>query len=87
LRRNSHANLIRDLETGTSFKTFLGKEYLNVTKQFKAIAPGQFVKKDNVTLNQCQPIFRKRPRSEPPSPSLLQELEDHMKITLSPCSF
>jgi len=36
---------------------FFGKKYLNVTKQFEAIAPGQFMKKDNMPLNQCQPFF------------------------------
>jgi hypothetical protein len=51
-----------------------------VTKQFETIAPGQFMKKDNMTLNQRQPFFRKRPRSQATSPSLLQELNDHMKM-------
>jgi hypothetical protein len=71
LRRDSHADFVRDLETVTSFEPFFGKEYLNVTKQFEAIAPGQFMKKDNVTLNQRQPFLRKRTRSQTTSPPLL----------------
>src|SRR6266568_9675590 len=39
LRSNRDADLIRDLETATSFEPFFRKEYLNVTKQFEAIAP------------------------------------------------
>jgi hypothetical protein len=80
LRRDSHADLIGDLETATSLETFFGKNDLNVTKQFRAVARGQLVKKDNVTLNQCQPFFRKGARSQATSPSLLQELKDHMKM-------
>jgi hypothetical protein len=79
LRRDSHADLVRDLETATSFEPFFRKEYLNVTKQFEAIAPGQFMKKDNMTLNQRQPFFRKRPRSQATAPLLLQPLKNHMK--------
>jgi hypothetical protein len=80
LRRDSHADLVRDLETATSFEPFFGKEYLNVTKQFEAIAPGQFMKKDNMTLNQRQPFIRKRPRSQATAPLLLQPFKDHMKM-------
>ena len=80
LRRDRDADLVRDLEPATSFKPFFGKEYLNVTKQFEAIAPGQFMKKDDMPLNQCQPFFRKRPRSQATSPLLSQPLKDHMKI-------
>ncbi len=80
LRRDSHADLIRDPETATSFETFFGKKYLNVTKQFRAVARGQFMKKYDMTLNQRQPFFRKRPRSQATSPPLLQELKDHMKM-------
>src|SRR4029453_1968831 len=32
LRRDGHANLIRDRETATSFDTFFSKKYLNVPK-------------------------------------------------------
>jgi hypothetical protein len=71
LRRDSHADLVRDLETATSFEPFFGKKYLDVTKQFEAIAPGQFMKKDNMPLNQRQPLFRKWPRSQATSLSLL----------------
>jgi hypothetical protein len=80
LRRDGNPDLVRDLETATSLKTFFGKEYLNVTKQFETIAPGQFMKKGNMTLNQRQPLFRKRPRSQATSPLLLQKLKDHMKM-------
>jgi hypothetical protein len=80
LRRDGYADLIGDRETATSLETFFGKKYLNVTKQFRAVARGQLVKKDNVTLNQCQPFFRKRPRSQATPPYLLQELKDHMKM-------
>jgi hypothetical protein len=80
LRRNRDADLIGDLETAASFEPFFRKEYLNVTKQFEAIAPGQFMKKDNMTLNHRQPFLRKRPRSQVTSLSLLQELKDHMKM-------
>ena len=80
LRRNRNANFVRDLEPATSFEPFFGKEYLDVTKQFEAIAPGQFMKKDNMPLNQRQPFLRKRPRSQATSLSLLQELKDHMKM-------
>jgi hypothetical protein len=80
LRRNRDADLIGDLETGASFEPFFRKEYLNVTEEFEAIAPGQFMKKDNMTLNHRQPFPRKRPRSQATSLSPLQELEDHMKM-------
>jgi hypothetical protein len=33
-----------------------------------------------MTLNQCQPFFWKRPRSQAPTPLLLQPLKDHMKM-------
>src|SRR5207237_10827471 len=72
LRRDSHADLIRDCETATSFETFSGKKYLNVTKQFRAIVPRQPAKKYNMMLNQLQPFLRKRPRSQATSPALLQ---------------
>jgi hypothetical protein len=61
LRRDSHAHLIRDLETGAAFEPFFGKKYLNVTKQFRTVHRGQFVKKYNMTLNQLQPFLRERP--------------------------
>jgi len=80
LRRNRNANFVRDLEPATSFEPFFGKKYLNMTKQFEAIAPGQFMKKDNMPLKQRQPFLRKRPRSQATSLSLLQELKDHMKM-------
>jgi hypothetical protein len=80
LRRNRDADLIGDLETAASFEPFFRKEYLNVTKQFEAIAPGKFMEKDSMTLNQRQPFFRKRSRSEATSPLLFQPLKDHMKI-------
>jgi len=80
LRCDSHADLLRDGETATSLETFFGKKYLNVTKQFRAVARRQLVEKYNVTLNQCQPFFRKPPRSKATSPLLLQELKDHMKM-------
>jgi hypothetical protein len=80
LRSNRDADLIRDLETATSFEPFFRKEYLNVTKQFEAIAPRQFMRKDNMTLNQRQPFLRKRPRSQATSPLLFQPLKDHMEI-------
>ena len=51
LRRDSHADLIRDRETATSFETFFGKKYLNMTKQFRAIARRQSEKKCHMTLN------------------------------------
>ena len=38
LRRDSHADLIRDLETAAAFETFFVEKYLNVTKQLEAIA-------------------------------------------------
>ena len=38
LRRDSHADLIRDLETAAAFETFFGEKYLNVTKQFRTVA-------------------------------------------------
>ena len=72
LRRDSHADLIRDCETATSFETFFGKKYLNMTKQFRAIVPRQPAKKYNMMLNQLQPFLRKRPRSQATSPALLQ---------------
>jgi hypothetical protein len=50
-----------------------------VTKEFRAVARGQSVKKNNMTLNQRQPFFRKQPGSQATSPSLLQQLKDHMK--------
>jgi hypothetical protein len=71
LRRDSHADLIRDRETATSLETFFGEEYLNVSKEFRAVARGQSVKKNNMTLNQRQPFFRKRPLSQATSPLLL----------------
>src|SRR5215831_6197906 len=78
LRRNGHAHLVRDLETATSLKAFFGKKYLNVAKQFKAVAPGKFVKKYGMTLNQRQPFFRKRSRSQTPPPLVFQPGKDHM---------
>src|SRR6266571_7284155 len=33
-----------------------------------------------MTLNQLQPFFRKRPRSQATSPPLLQEVKDHVKM-------
>jgi hypothetical protein len=83
LRRNSHADLIRDLETGASFKTLFRKKYLDVTEQFEAIGLGQFMKKYDMTLNHPQPFLREWPRSQATSPSLLQELKDHMKINVT----
>jgi len=80
LRRDGDTDLVSDLEPATSFESFFGKEYLDVTKQFEAIAPGQFMKKDNMPLKQRQPFLRKRPRSQATSLSLLQELKDHMKM-------
>jgi hypothetical protein len=80
LRRDSHADFIRDRETATSLETFFGEEYLNVTKEFRTVARGQSVKENNMTLNQRQPFFRKRPRSKATSSLLLQQLKDHMKI-------
>src|SRR5207244_5473006 len=80
LRRDSHANLIGNHEPATSLETFFGKKYLDVTKQFGAVARGQFLKKYNMTLNQPQPFFRKRPRSQATSPPLLQEFKDHVKM-------
>src|SRR5439155_15734027 len=80
LRGNGHTNLVGDRETATSLETFFGKKYLNVTKQFRAVGRGQFMKKYDMTLNQRQPFFRKRPRSQATSPPLLQELKDHMKM-------
>jgi hypothetical protein len=77
LSRDHHADLIRDRETATSLETFFGEEYLNVTKEFRAVARGQSVKKNNMTLNQRQPFFRKLSRSQVTSPSLLQQLKDH----------
>jgi hypothetical protein len=38
------------------------------------------MKKYNMTLNQHQPFFGKRPRLQATSPSLLQQLKDHTKI-------
>jgi hypothetical protein len=38
------------------------------------------LKKYNMTLNQPQPFFRKRPRSQATSPPLLQEFKDHVKM-------
>src|SRR5580700_6068730 len=80
LRRDSHADLIRDLESAAAFEPFLSKKYLNVPKQFRTVALVQFVKKYNMTLDQLQPFFRKRPRSQATSPLLLQELKDHLKM-------
>ena len=80
MRRNGYADLIRDFEAATSLETFFGKKYLNMTKQFRAVACGQLGKKYDMTLNQLQPFLRKRPRSQATSPLLLQELKDHMKI-------
>jgi hypothetical protein len=77
LRRNSHADLIRDRETATSLETLFGKKYLNVTKQFRAVACGQSVKKDNMPPNHGQPFFRKRPRLQTTSPALFQKGKDH----------
>src|SRR5215475_10885044 len=68
LRRDGHADLVRDLETATSLEPFFGKKYLNVAKQFKAVAPGKFVKKYGMPLNQRQPFFRKRSTSQTPPP-------------------
>src|SRR5712664_763614 len=59
LCRDSHADLIRNCETATPLETFFGKKYLNVTKQFSAIPRRQLVEKQNMTLNQRQPLFRK----------------------------
>jgi hypothetical protein len=87
LGRDRNANLVRNLEPATSFEPFFGKEYLNVTKKFEAIAAGQFMKKDNMPLNQGQPFFRKRPRAQATSPLLSQPLKDHMKSDVSPRSF
>src|SRR5262245_26696428 len=39
LRRDGHTDLISDRETATSLEAFFSKEYLNVTKEFRAIAP------------------------------------------------
>src|SRR6266513_6197878 len=64
LRCDSHADLLRDGETATSLEAFFGKKYLNVTKQFRPIGRGQSVKKYDMSLNQPQPFFRKRPRSQ-----------------------
>jgi len=80
LRRNGYADLIRDLEAATSLETFFGKKHLNMTKQLRAVAHGQLVKKHNVTLNQLQPFLRKLSRSQATPPLLLQELKDHMKM-------
>jgi hypothetical protein len=80
LGRDRDADLVSNLEPATSFESFFGKEYLNVTKQFEAIAPGQFMKKDNMPLNQGQPLLGKRSRSQATSPLLSQPLKDHMKI-------
>src|SRR5207247_10543426 len=84
-RKNSlplegHADLFRDLETATSFKSFFGEKHLNMTKQFRAVARGQLVKKYNVALNQLQPFLRKRSRPQATPPLLLQELKDHIKM-------
>jgi hypothetical protein len=38
------------------------------------------MEKNNMTLNQRQPFFRKWPPSQATSPPLLQELKDHMKM-------
>src|SRR5436305_13877690 len=80
LRRDGPAALIRDLETATSFKTFFGEKHLNMTKQFRAVARGQLVKKYNVALNQLQPFLPKRSRPQATPPLLLQELKDHIKM-------
>src|SRR5436190_1057649 len=81
LRCDSHADLLRDRETATSLETFFGKKYLNVTKQFRAVARGQSMKKYDMTLNQRQPVFRKRSGAQATSPLLLQQLKDHMKMS------
>jgi hypothetical protein len=71
LRRDRHADFIRDRETAASLEPFFGEKYLNVTKEFRAVARGQSVKKNNIALNQGQPFFRKRPRSQAMSLLLL----------------
>src|SRR5207248_8922091 len=79
LRCDSHADLLRDRETATSLETFFGKKYLNVTKQFRAVARGQSMKKYDMALNQRQPVFRKRPGPQAAASLLLEELKDHMR--------
>src|SRR5690348_16842529 len=61
LRGDGQPDLVGDGETATSLEAFLSKKYLNVTKQFRAVARGQSMKKYDMTLNQRQPVFRKRP--------------------------
>ena len=39
LRGDGHADLFGDCETATSFKALFGKKNLNVTKEFRFIAP------------------------------------------------
>jgi len=51
-----------------------------MTKQFRAVARGQLVKKYNVPLNQLQPLLRKLSRPQATSLLLLQELKNHMKM-------
>src|ERR1043166_661396 len=55
LRRDRHADFIRNRETGTSFKTLFRKKYSNMTKQCPAVGGRQLGKKCNMTLNQLQP--------------------------------
>ena len=80
LRCNSDTDFIRDFQTVAAFKTLFGKKNLDVAKKLGLIPRGQSVKKYNMALNQRQPLFRKRPRPQATSPSLLQQLKDHMKI-------
>jgi hypothetical protein len=77
LRCDDDPDFVGNLETAASLEAFLGKKHLNVSKQFRAVAFREPVKKYNVSLNQRQPLFRERRSSQASSPVLFQYWKDH----------
>src|SRR5437773_10563813 len=75
LRRDSHADLIRDCETATSLETLFRKKHLDVAEKLSLVVRGQPAKKQSATLDRRRPASWKRLSSQPAPTSLLQETE------------
>src|SRR5207247_4040691 len=75
LRRDSHADLIRNCETATSLEALFRKKHLDVAEKLSLVDRGQQAKKQKSTLDRRQRVSWKRLGLQPPPTTLPQQTE------------
>ena len=75
MRRDSHADLIRNCETATSLEALFRKKHLDVAEKLSLVVRGQPAKKQSATLDRRQPFLRKQLSPQSAPTSLLEQTE------------